>query len=117
MPHNILGLASVGPIVEAGNERLSVLGSLGVTGQSARVRTSAGSPEKPHAECGRPHLMREIGTDSSMSGDGKRGDAAWPKLPRPSSTLPTRTGQDVRDSVAVGGKQTFNGTCRIVAGS
>jgi len=78
MPHNILGLASVGPIVEAGNERLSVLGSLGVTGQSARVRTSAGSPEKPHAECGRPHLMREIGTDSSMSGDGKRGDAAWP---------------------------------------
>ena len=22
-----------------------------------------------------------------MSGDGKRGDAAWPKLPRPSSTL------------------------------
>jgi len=87
MPHNILGLASVGPIVEAGNERLSVLGSLGVTGQSARVRTSAGSPEKPHAECGRPHLMREIGTDSSMSGDGKRGDAAWPRLPRPSSTL------------------------------
>ena len=32
--------------------------------------------------------MPEIGTYGSMSGDGKRGDAAWPKLPRPSSTLP-----------------------------
>jgi hypothetical protein len=32
--------------------------------------------------------MPEIGTSGSMSGDGKRGDAAWPKLPRPSSTLP-----------------------------
>jgi hypothetical protein len=26
-----------------------------------------------------------------MSGDGKRGVAEWPKLPRPSSTLPSRT--------------------------
>jgi hypothetical protein len=26
-----------------------------------------------------------------MSGDGKRGVAAWPKLPRPSSTLPGPT--------------------------
>src|SRR5215475_1451164 len=34
--------------------------------------------------------MPEIGTYGSMSGDGKRGDAAWPKLPRPSSTLPFR---------------------------
>jgi hypothetical protein len=25
-----------------------------------------------------------------MSGDGKRGVAEWPKLPRPSSTLPSR---------------------------
>jgi hypothetical protein len=32
--------------------------------------------------------MPEIGTSGSMSGDGKRGVAAWPKLPRPSSTLP-----------------------------
>jgi hypothetical protein len=32
--------------------------------------------------------MPEIGMSISMSGDGKRGDAAWPKLPRPSSTLP-----------------------------
>ena len=31
--------------------------------------------------------MREIRTLRSMSGDGKRGVAAWPKLPRPSSTL------------------------------
>jgi hypothetical protein len=31
--------------------------------------------------------MREIRTSGSMSGDGKRSAAAWPKLPRPSSTL------------------------------
>jgi hypothetical protein len=31
--------------------------------------------------------VREIRTLRSMSGDGKRGVAAWPKLPRPSSTL------------------------------
>src|SRR5262245_8660876 len=35
--------------------------------------------------------MPEIGTFSLMSGDGKRAVAAWPKLPRPSSTLPART--------------------------
>jgi hypothetical protein len=34
--------------------------------------------------------MREIRTSGSMSGDGKRSVAAWPKLPRPSSTLPDR---------------------------
>jgi hypothetical protein len=32
--------------------------------------------------------MREIRTSGLMSGEGKRGVAAWPKLPRPSSTLP-----------------------------
>jgi hypothetical protein len=32
--------------------------------------------------------MPENGTSGSMSGDGKRSVAAWPKLPRPSSTLP-----------------------------
>ena len=37
--------------------------------------------------------MPEIGTSGSMSGDGKRSAAAWPKLPRPSSTLP-RTGRN-----------------------
>ena len=35
--------------------------------------------------------MPEIGTSGSMSGDGKRGVAEWPKLPRPSSTLPLAT--------------------------
>jgi hypothetical protein len=35
--------------------------------------------------------MPEIGTSGSMSGDGKRSVAAWPKRPRPSSTLPYRT--------------------------
>jgi hypothetical protein len=34
--------------------------------------------------------MQEIRTSGSMSGDGKRSVAAWPKLPRPSSTLPSR---------------------------
>ena len=32
--------------------------------------------------------MLEIGTSGSMSGEGKRGVAKWPKLPRLSSTLP-----------------------------
>ena len=31
--------------------------------------------------------MREIRTSGSMSGDGKQGDAEWPKPLRPSSTL------------------------------
>jgi hypothetical protein len=35
--------------------------------------------------------MPEIGTSGSMSGDGKRSVAEWPKLPRPSSTLPFET--------------------------
>ena len=34
--------------------------------------------------------MPEIGTSGSMSGDRKRSDAARPKLPRLSSTLPLR---------------------------
>ena len=34
--------------------------------------------------------MPEIGTFGLMSGDGKRGVAERPKLPRPSSTLPKR---------------------------
>jgi len=40
--------------------------------------------------------MPEIGTSGSMSGDGKRGVAEWPKLPRPSSTLPEPTWRGVR---------------------
>ena len=34
--------------------------------------------------------MPEIGTSGSMSEDGKRSVAKWPKLPRLSSTLPSR---------------------------
>ena len=34
--------------------------------------------------------MPEIGTSGLMSGDGKQGDAGWPKPLRPSSTLPYR---------------------------
>jgi hypothetical protein len=40
--------------------------------------------------------MQEIRTSGSMSGDGKRSVAAWPKLPRPSSTLPPRRFAAVR---------------------
>jgi hypothetical protein len=40
--------------------------------------------------------MREIRTAGSMSGDEKRSVAAWPKLPRPSSTLPPRRFAAVR---------------------
>ena len=39
--------------------------------------------------------MPEIGTNGSMGGDGKRSVAAWPKLPRPSSTLPEVPGGHV----------------------
>src|SRR3954464_10521222 len=35
---------------------------------------------------------RQIRTSGLTSGDGKQGVAAWPKLPRPSSTLPRSNG-------------------------
>ena len=47
--------------------------------------------------------MPEIGTSGSMSGDGKRSAAAWPKLPRPSSTLPSETSTNVRYTAVFGG--------------
>jgi hypothetical protein len=48
--------------------------------------------------------MQEIRTSGSMSGDGKRSVAAWPKLPRPSSTLPSRRFVVTTvNSVAIGG--------------
>jgi len=43
--------------------------------------------------------MPEIRTSGSMSGGGKRSVAAWPELPRPSSTLPSPTCRHVRDQV------------------
>jgi hypothetical protein len=47
--------------------------------------------------------MQEIRTSGSMSGDGKRSAAAWPKLPRPSSTLPKRRFAATHQFVAIGG--------------
>jgi hypothetical protein len=44
--------------------------------------------------------MQEIRTSGSMSGDGKRSVAAWPKLPRPSSTLPKQ--EDIAAQQVVG---------------
>ena len=38
--------------------------------------------------------MPEIGTSGLMSGDGKQGDAGWPKPLRPPSTLPHRMTRD-----------------------
>jgi hypothetical protein len=46
--------------------------------------------------------LPEIGTSGSMSGDGKRGVAEWPKLPRPSSTLPNAKCRHVCFRAAVG---------------
>ena len=48
--------------------------------------------------------MPEIGTSGSMSGDGKRGVAERPKLPRPSSTLPKLTSRMHQWMSAFGGK-------------
>src|SRR5262249_18606777 len=48
--------------------------------------------------------MPEIGTSGSTSGDGKRRVAAWPKRPRPSSTLPKRTCRHAATMSALGAK-------------
>jgi len=40
--------------------------------------------------------MPEIGTSGSMSEDGKRSVAKWPKLPRLSSTLPISSRMFIR---------------------
>src|SRR5216684_479102 len=48
--------------------------------------------------------MPEIGTSGSMSGDGKRSVAEWPKLPRPSSTLPKQTSNQRPAMSALRGK-------------
>jgi hypothetical protein len=42
----------------------------------------------PRGEKQSESRMPEIGTSGSMSGDGKRSVVEWPKLSRPSSTLP-----------------------------
>src|SRR5437879_1963833 len=47
--------------------------------------------------------MQEIRTSGSMSGDGKRSVAAWPKLPRLSSTLPQETVSSAARGSAFGG--------------
>jgi hypothetical protein len=47
--------------------------------------------------------MREIRTSGSMSGDGKRSVAAWPKRPRPSSTLPQQRSVSAQLTAAIGG--------------
>ena len=43
--------------------------------------------------------MREIRPSGSMSGDGKRSVAAWPKLPRLSSTLPKKASRHLANIV------------------
>src|SRR5882762_553600 len=48
--------------------------------------------------------MPEIGTSGSMSGDGKRSVAEWPKLPRLSSTLPSQPWQRPRRTAGHGSK-------------
>src|ERR1700730_7901442 len=53
--------------------------------------------------------MREIRTSGSMSGDGKRSVAAWPQLPRPSSTLPKRRKPRRRVTSAFGGVAEVHG--------
>src|ERR1700736_3013446 len=45
--------------------------------------------------------MREIRTSGLMSGEGKRSGAAWPKPPRPSSTLLRRQKNDAADAAGI----------------
>ena len=56
--------------------------------------------------------MQEIRTSGSMSGDGKRSVAAWPKLPRPSSTPPTRKRLAARIDSANWGEADSNAAAR-----
>ena len=58
--------------------------------------------------------MPEIGTSGSMSEDGKRSVAKWPKLPRLSSTLPKQTYRDICRLSAFGGKADIAPKCRFV---
>jgi hypothetical protein len=53
--------------------------------------------------------MQEIRTSGSMSGDGKRSVAAWPKLPRPSSTLPERRSFGLSLMPGIGGAADISG--------
>ena len=46
--------------------------------------------------------MPEIGTSGSMSENGKRSVAEWPKLPRPFSTLPNRSLAGTKSRSAAG---------------
>jgi hypothetical protein len=57
--------------------------------------------------------MPEIGTSGSMSGDGKRSVAEWPKLSRPSSTLPSRTSRDVPAMSAMEGLSDVKYSLRV----
>src|ERR1700720_3736314 len=45
--------------------------------------------------------MREIRTSGLMSGEGKRSVAAWPKPPRPSSTLLRSQKNDAADAAGI----------------
>jgi hypothetical protein len=58
--------------------------------------------------------MPEIGTSGSMSGDRKRSVAAWPKLPRPSSTLPKWECRDVRSSAGYGDQRRKLGGDQVI---
>jgi hypothetical protein len=75
----------------------------------------ARSAGNPHAACdvegaGNVARSRRLPARQSstlpMSGDGKRSVAEWSKLPRPSSTLPSRQLAACNDRVASGEKRT-----------
>ena len=57
--------------------------------------------------------MPEIGTSGSMSGDRKRSDAARPKLPRLSSTLPLALPAMLGMFGSLRGPQDLTGTCGL----
>ncbi|MEJ0047999.1 MAG: group II intron maturase-specific domain-containing protein [Rhodospirillales bacterium] len=78
---------SIGPF-----SRTAVFGHLGVPRLSACPATRRPVLSLPRNQS--ESRMREIRTSGLMSGEGNRSDAAWPKPPRPSSTLQGRLGSE-----------------------
>ena len=73
---------AAGQTAPEGHDALYVPHVAWITGDVDGATTWALRPSQSESR------MPEIGPSGSISGDGKRSDATWPKPPRPSSTPP-----------------------------